>query len=87
MIIDAGPLQTFAGSQEMPSSQARPVRASHDARRASDQALHQSWYVEIEPVTSSKSVNTTPLATKRGPQCVIAALSKGSDDMRSSFSL
>src|SRR5262245_59961075 len=38
----------------------------------------------MEPVTSSKSVRTTPLATKRGPQCAIAALSKGSDDICSS---
>ncbi len=35
-------------------------------------------------MTSSKSVSTTPLATKRGPQCAIAALSKGSDDMQNS---
>src|SRR5258707_3093228 len=46
-----------------------------------DQARHQSSHEPIAAVTSSKSVSTTPLVTKRGPQCPIAEVMRGSVDM------
>src|SRR5262249_62233009 len=53
-----------------------------------DQAAHQSSHDSIEAVTSAKSVSATPLVTKRGPQCPIAEVMRGSADMsHSSFDL
>src|SRR5215510_15866743 len=58
------------------ASGCRPI-ASCTAARA-DQARHQSSHDAIERVTSSKSVRATPLVTKRGPQCPIAEVMRGS---------
>src|SRR5438270_13881076 len=64
------------------ASASRPMSSCTDAR--SDQARHQSSHDEIEPVTSSKSLSATPLATKRGAQCEIAELTRGSEAMKRS---
>src|SRR3954451_15085354 len=61
------------------ASAARPISSCTAARAA--QAPHQSSHDLIEPVTSSKSLSATPLATKRGAQWEIAAATRGSEAM------
>src|SRR5262249_30548330 len=63
----------------------RPNTSCSSAR--ADQARHHSFHGPIEAVTSWKSVSDTPLATKRAPQWLIAALTCGSVDIGSVHSL
>src|SRR5215510_348663 len=58
------------------ASACRPIVSCTAARV--DQARRQSSHDAIERVTSSKSVSATPLVTKRGPQCPIAEVMRGS---------
>ncbi len=77
VVVDAGALQAFAGGELMPALErlAAELFVMRRARRPGGAPL----VVALErPVTSSKSVSTTPLATKRGPQWAIAASSRGS---------
>src|SRR3954447_12314055 len=60
-------------------SASRPMSSCTKAR--SDQARHQSSHDKMEPVTSSKSLSATPLATKRGAQCAIAEVTRGAEAM------
>ena len=81
VIVDAGALQAFAGGEEMLlrqrlAAELLVMRGALPTRRGTSRRRMRST-----PVTSSKSVSTTPLATKRAPQCAIADLSTGSDDM------
>src|SRR5688572_33373290 len=56
--------------ESRPSSSCTFARALH--------AAHQSSQRSSEPVTSSKSASSTPLETKRGAQCEIAEVTRGS---------
>src|SRR5579871_997370 len=62
---------------EYPCASASRPRASCTAARV-DHAAHQSFHVPMAAVTSSKSVSTMPLATKRGAQCAIAEATSSS---------
>src|SRR5262249_55734829 len=59
------------------ASASRPIASCTAAR--TDQARHQSSHDAIARVTSSKSVSATPLVTKRGPQCPMAEVMRGSE--------
>src|SRR5262245_11754660 len=72
-------MKCFLASASRPSASCCSARA--------DQARHHSLHGPIEAVTSWKSVRETPLATKRAPQWLMAALTCGSVDIVSVRSL